>query len=139
MIFAGNLKKIDSCNIIKVSDAFVKEILEIWPKATCEQGFLSSPLWYNSFVRDIKTIPVFYKDCFAKGIKNVKHLMDNSRNFLSPTAFQNKYNPKVQAFYGLISAVKFLKGPTSQKTRTLLGHESFLSKFVTKVICNRPG
>ena len=38
--------------------------------------------------------------------------MDDSRNFLSLTGFQNKYNLKVRplAFYGLISAVKLLKG-----------------------------
>ena len=58
--------------------------------------------------------------------------MDDSRNFLSLTGFQNKYNLKVRplAFYGLISAVKLLKGHISQNTRVLLKYESFLCKFV---------
>ena len=58
--------------------------------------------------------------------------MDDSRNFLSLTGFQNKYNLKVRpfAFYGLLSAVKLLKGHISQNTRVLLKYESFLSKFV---------
>ena len=135
--FAGNLNKKDSCNIIKVSDPFIKEILEIWSEANFEQilmsdnHFLSSPLWYNSLIR-IENKPIFYKDWFIKGVKNVKHLMDDSRNFLSLTVFQNKYNLKVRplAFYGLISAVKLLKGHISQNTRVLLKYESFLSKFV---------
>ena len=40
----------------------------------------------------------------------VKHLMDDSSNFLSFTAFQNKCDLRVRplTFYGIISAIKFL-------------------------------
>ena len=65
--------------------------------------------------------------------------MDDSRNFLSLTGFQNKYILKVRplAFYGLISAVKLLKGHISQNTRVLLKYESFLSEFVVNSKASR--
>ena len=39
--FAGNLNKKDSCNIIKVSDPFIKEIREIWSEANFELTSMS--------------------------------------------------------------------------------------------------
>ena len=108
----GNLSKKDTC-ILKVSDPFIKEILEILSEVIFEQTvvsedhFLSSPLWYNSLIR-IENKPVFYKDWHLKGVTKVKHLMYDSGNFLSLPAFQNKCNLKVRplAFYGLISSPK---------------------------------
>ena len=75
-----------------------------------EDHVLSSPQWYNSLIR-IENKPAFYKDWHAKGVTKVKHLMDDSGNFLSLLAFQNKYNLTIWplAFYGLISAIKLLK------------------------------
>jgi len=84
----GNLNNKDTC-ILKVSDPFIKEILEIWSEVDFEQmvvsedHFRSSPLWYNFLIR---------MDWHAKGVTKVKHLMDDSGNFLSLPAFQNKYN-----------------------------------------------
>ena len=52
----GNLNKKDTC-VLKVSNPFIKEILEIWSEVIFEQTvvsedhFLSSPLWYNSLIR----------------------------------------------------------------------------------------
>ena len=66
--------------------------------------------------------------------------MDDSGNFLSLPAFQNKYNLKVRplAFYGLISAIKLLKRQIPQNTRPPLKYEGFLSKFVEYSKPSRP-
>ena len=104
----GNLNKKDTC-ILKISDPFIKEILEIWSEVifertvVSEDHFLSSPLWYNSLIR-IENKPVFYKYWRVKGVTKVENLMDDSGNFLSLPAFQNKYNLKVRplTFYGLL-------------------------------------
>ena len=138
----GNPNKNDTC-ILKVSDPFIKEILEIWSEVIFEQTvvsedhFLSSPLWYNSLIR-IENKPVFYKDWHFKGVTKVKHLMDDSGNFLSLPAFQN--NPKVRplAFYGLISAIKLLKRHIPQNKRPPLKYEGFLSKFLENSRPSRP-
>ena len=48
-----NLNKKDNRNIIKVSDLFFREIVEIWSEANYEEIIMSdyhlrsSPLWYN--------------------------------------------------------------------------------------------
>jgi len=78
--------------------------------------------------------PVFYKDWYAKGVTKVKHLMDDSGNFLSLPAFQNKCDLKVRplVFNGLISAIKLLKRHIPQNTRSPLKYEGFLSKFLDK-------
>ena len=52
-----NLDMKDSRNIIKASDPFFKEFLEIWSEANYEEKivsyyhFWSSPLWHNSLIR----------------------------------------------------------------------------------------
>ena len=127
----GILNKKDTC-VLKVSVPFIKEILEIWSEVIFEQTvsqrttFFSSPLWYNSLIR-IANKPVFYKDWHAKGVTKVKHLMDDSGNFLSLPTFQNKYNLNVRplAFYGLISAIKLLKRQIPQNARPPLKYEGF--------------
>lgn len=57
--------------------------------------------------------------------------MDDSCNFLSLVAFQNKYNliARSLTFLGIISATKLLKRHISQNTIPLK-NESFLSKFL---------
>ena len=104
-----------------------------------EDHFLSSPLWYNSLIR-IENKPVFYKEWHAKGVTKVKHLMDDSDNFLSLPAFQNKYNLKFRplVFYGHISAIKLLKRHISQNIRPPLKYEGFLSKFLENAKPSRP-
>ena len=68
----GNLNIKDSRNIIKVSDPFFKEILEIWSEANYEEKivsdyhFRSSPLWYNSLIR-VGNRPVFLTNGSLKG------------------------------------------------------------------------
>jgi len=66
--------------------------------------------------------------------------MDDSGNFLSLLAFQNKYNLKIWplAFYGLISAIKLLKRHIPQNTRPPLKYEGFLSKFLENSKPSRP-
>ena len=77
----GNLNKKDS-------KSFLREILTIWSeinfedKITSEEQFLDQCLWYNSLIR-IDNRPIFYKEWFIKGITKVKHLKDDSNNFLS--------------------------------------------------------
>ena len=112
----GDLNIIDSRNIIKVSDPFFKEILEIWSEANYDENNMSdyhlwsSPLWYNSLVR-VENRPVFYKDWFLKGITKVEHLMDDSGKFLSLTTFQTIHDLTVRplTFLGIISSIKPLQ------------------------------
>ena len=79
----GNLNIIYSRNIIKVTDPFFKEILEIWSEANYDENIMSdyhlrsSPLWYNLLIK-VENRPVFYKDWFLKGITKVEHLMDDT-------------------------------------------------------------
>ena len=140
----GNLNKKDS-SFIKVSDAFFKEILEIWlevnfeQKVTSDEHFFASPLWYNSLIR-IENKPVLYKDWFTKGVTKVKHLMNDSGNLLSLPAFQNKYSLKVWplAYYGLISAVKLLKRHIPRNTTwPSLKYESRASRLVYKKLVSK--
>ena len=88
----------------------------------------------------IENKPVFSKDWHDKGVTKVKHLMDDSGNFLSLPAFQNKYNLKVRplAFYGLTSAIKLLKRHIPQNKRPPLKHEGFLSKFLENSKPSKP-
>ena len=110
-LFLGKLNRKDVRFSIKVSDPFIKEILEIWSDAffdedlTSKEHLLSSPLWYNSIIK-IENRPVFFKDWFLKGITKVKHMMNDSYEFLSLTAFQNKYNLRVPplSFYEIITS-----------------------------------
>ena len=103
VILTGNLDIKDSRNLIKVSDPFLKEILEIWSEVKYEEMIISDhhfrtlPLWYNSLVR-VENRPVFFKEWFLKGITKVEHLMDESRKFLSLTAFHTTHNLTVRPF-----------------------------------------
>ena len=53
VILTGNLDTKDGRNAIKVSDPFLKEILEIWSEVKYEERIISDyhsrtlPLWYN--------------------------------------------------------------------------------------------
>ena len=112
----GNLNPKDIHSVIKVSDPFVKESLEIWSEISFEETVTSYkhlrslPLWHNSLIR-IGNKPVFYQDWFLKGISKVNHLMDDSFNFLSHTSFQSKYNLRVKplTFFGMIAAINHLR------------------------------
>ena len=129
----GNLNLKDTKDL-RISDPFVKEILEIWSEVCFEEEvtsvdhFSSLPLWQNSLLQ-IQNKPVLYNDWISKGILQVKHLMDDSCNLLSLTAFQNKYDIKVQplTFFGITSAVNRL---CRSVTRTHNKYESFLSKLL---------
>ena len=135
----GNLGIKDSRNVIKVSDPFFKEILEIWSEVNYEETFVSdyhfrtSPLWYNSLVK-VENRPVFFKEWFLKGTTKVEHLMDDSGKFLSLTAFQTTHNLTVRplTFFGIISSIKLLQRYIPHNTRmwTKHKHESFLSNFL---------
>ena len=79
-------------------------------KIVSKDHLLSLPLWQNSLIR-INNTPVLYTDWLLKGITQVKHLMDDSHNFMSLESFQNKYELHVKPLYlfGIISAVKLLQ------------------------------
>ena len=93
--FKGNLNKKD-IDKLSIDDPFAKEIIEIWSdtffegKIVSKDHLLSLPLWQNSLIR-INNTPVLYTDWLLKGITQVKHLMDDSHNFMSLESFQNKY------------------------------------------------
>ena len=122
-------------SVIKVSDPFVKESLEIWSEISFEETVTSYkhlrslPLWHNSLIR-IGNKPVFYQDWFLKGISKVNHLMDDSFNFLSHTSFQNKYNLRVKplTFFGMIAAINHLLIQIARNQPQ--SHESFSSVFM---------
>ena len=116
-IFAGNLNVKDTTTSIKATDAFLKEILEVWAEVNFEQQIKSQEqlqeqsLWHNSLI-EIANKPIFFKDWCAKGITKVKHLQNpGSSNFLSLKDFQLKYSLRVSPlkYYGIISAVKTLR------------------------------
>ena len=135
----GDLYIKDSRNVIKVSDPFFKEILEIWSEVNYEEMIISdyhfrtSPLWYNSLER-VENRPVFLKEWFLKGITKVEHLMDDYGKFLSLTAFQTTHNLTVRplTFLGIISSIKLLQRYIPHNTRiwTKHKHESFLSNVL---------
>ena len=114
-IFRGNLKQ-DDLTKYGFSDLFTMEILQIWsevsfnPCVTSIDHFLSSSLWHNSLIK-IDNRPVFYKSWYAKGVKNVAHLMKDSTTFLSYHEFEKLFGIKSNflAFQGLISSLKSLK------------------------------
>ena len=115
--FSCNLNIRDTLETITTSDAFLKEILDIWAevnfdsKMTSKDQFFCQPLWHNSLIK-ITTKPVFFKDWSTKGIIMVKHLLGPDNNtFLSLKDFRSKYgfDPPPLSFYGLISAVKSLQ------------------------------
>ena len=70
---------------------------------------LNQRLWYNSLIR-IDNHPVFYPEWHRKAITKVKHLKDNSNNFLSLFELQARYRLKVCPLKscGLLSALKSL-------------------------------
>ena len=117
-----------------ISDPFVKKMLEIWSEVffqetiVSDEHLLSSPLWQNSLIR-IQNEPVFffYNDWLLKGITQVKHLTDESSNFLSHTAFQNKIYSQPLTFFGRISAVNHLR---RQNTKTQPKYENCFLKFL---------
>jgi len=124
--FKGNLNKKD-IDKLTTWDPFVKEIIETWSdiffegKIVSKDHLPSLPLWQNSLIR-IHNTPVLYTDWLLKGIKQVKHLMDDSHNFMSLESFHNKYELHIKplSLYGIISAVKLLQ---RQIPKTRLKHE----------------
>ena len=111
----GNLNTKDTKDILKPKHSFVNEVLTIWAEANfedriiSENQFLNQSLWYNSLIR-IGNHPVFYPEWHRKGITKVKHLKDDSNNFLSLFEFQARYRLKVcpLKYCGLLSALKSL-------------------------------
>ena len=75
-IFSCNLNVTDILESVKVTDPFLKEILEIWVEVnyehhiTSEVQFQEQNLWFNSLIR-IGNKPVLFKDWLAKGITKV--------------------------------------------------------------------
>ena len=88
---------------LRLKDSFIKEFLTIWSETNFEDRilsvnhFLNQTLWHSSLWH---TSPVFYPEWHYKGITKVKHLKDDSNNFLSPLELQAKFR-----HYGLISAL----------------------------------
>ena len=72
MVPKGNLNLKDTKDL-KISDPFVREILENWSEVCFEEAvtyddhFSSLPLWQNSLIR-IQNKPVLYNVWISKGI-----------------------------------------------------------------------
>jgi len=130
-LFSCNLNTRDTLATITTSDAFLKEILEIWAevnfdsKITSKDQFLDQPLWHNSLIK-IANKPVLFKDWCTKGIIMVKHLLGPDNNtFLSLKDFRSNYDfdPLPLSLYGLISAVKSLRTKSNFQDVQNANHE----------------
>ena len=124
-VFQCNLKREDLHSHFKISDVFLKEILEIWCELnyedtlTSREHFHSQFLWTNSLVR-VGQKPVFYSKWFQKGIFFVKQLLKANRDdFLLHADFQSTFRIKVNAleFFGMISTLKQLLKSSIQPQR----------------------
>ena len=135
----ATLNKIDTANIFKTQDNFLKEILLIWSEINFEEcitsasQFSEQSLWYNSLIR-INDNSIFYKEWYRKGIIKVKHLRNRDENFLTLAEFQNKYNIKVQplVYCGIISALKTLWKTINLRDHSneSNGYESYSTKVL---------
>ena len=122
-VLTGNLNIKDTITLIKVSDAFLEELLQLLAEVNFEQKITTleqlqeQSLWHNSLIR-IENKPIFFKDWCSKGITKVKHLQIlESNNYLSLIEFQQKYDLNVPplSFYAIISAVKGLGNSSIKK------------------------
>ena len=100
-VFTGILNIKDTITSIKVSDAFLVELLKLWAEVNFEQKITTleqlqeQSLWHNSLIR-IESKPIFFKDWCSEGITKVKHLqIPESNNSLSLIEFQQKYDLNV--------------------------------------------
>jgi len=117
VIFNGNLIKNDLAKFIHISDAFTKEILQVWSEInyddniTSTEILLSLPLWQNSLVR-IGDKPIYYKSWSSncKGIEKVRHLMKDADDLLSFTEFKERFDVKTNfvVYHGMVSCIKIL-------------------------------
>ena len=95
LLFRSNLKQQDS-TLFNIKDPFLKEIIQSWTKFNYKDDnlhFASTCIWYNSHLR-IENRPFFYRTWLSTGIKEIRDLLDNDRNFLSYDTFINKYSIK---------------------------------------------
>ena len=76
-LFRGNLNVNDTKKMIKVTDPFLKEILEYWAETnferqvTSEINFREQSLWFNSLIR-VDNKPIFVRI----GLKKVKQKLN---------------------------------------------------------------
>ena len=126
------------------------EILQIWSEVSFNpcvisiDHYLSSSLWHNSLIK-VDNRPVFYKSWYAKAVKNIAHLMQDSTTFISYHEFEKLFGIKSNflAFQGLISTLKSLNQLNrdcflikNKKSEDF--HESFLkTEKANKVVYER--
>ena len=106
----------DKDNLLKkITSSFLSDLLVAWAHFKTQYHEGTSPflngeevIWNNSGIK-INGKSVFYKHWYRHGIYKVYHIMDGQKNFLSFSAFQNKYpmlTPNFLEYMGLISAMK---------------------------------
>ena len=134
----GNLSTKDTKNTLKLKDSFVSEILTFWAEVNFEDRiiskhhFLDQSLWHNSLIR-IDNCPIFYPEWHRKGVTKVKHLKDDSDNFLSLLELQTRYSLKVcpLKYCGLLSALELLWNTHKDNfTTNDSKNESFSASFL---------
>ena len=97
--FRSNLNKKDLLNVVKVSDAFLEDILQSWSEITFENDVTSvaqlrsQSLWFNSLVR-VENKPIRYKLWASKRIHFISDLMADESTFLSFSEFKDRYSIK---------------------------------------------
>ena len=131
-IFKGNLRKKDLLAYLKVSDAFLQEILQIWSEINYEDSIsskkqlLSQCLWLNSLIR-VENKPIQYTTWSSQGIQNIGHLMINGTRFLSFSEFKECYNIKTFSIF-LWSNIRY-KASVRNRQRKYLSRKYELRKF----------
>ena len=112
-------------------------------KITTKEQFLSSPLSpISTHANVIDGKSVFYRDWFLKGITEIRHLMENSDKFLSPSSFESRYVLQLRPlnFFGIIAAARCLRRQNTGSPSSI--YCSFVSKFLpsakpSKLIYNK--
>ena len=87
--------------------------------------YLSSSLWHNSLTK-IDNIPVFHKSWYAKGVKNVAHLMKDSTTFLCYLEFEKLFGFKSSTIF--ISSFGFNLSKSLISRSLLLGKMEIMSR-----------
>ena len=87
----------DICDLNLTSHVpkFYRDILTVWQELHSKNpstgnDYQHESIWNNHFIR-IDGKPVFYLSWYRKGVFKIHHLLNESRNFLSRSDFEQKY------------------------------------------------
>ena len=95
------------------SNIFCKDTLNSWLKIIESDQMknkynkLHTPIWYNNNIK-INNTHIFYKEWYIKGVRYIKDLINDNKQFYKYCEFVNKYNIQTNflTYQGLINAIK---------------------------------